>query len=106
MLKEAVQIKEVLARFSAGTSSDAYRVMGCHREVRDGQEGFVFRVWAPHARSVQVLGRFNDWNKDAPLMELIGPGIWERFEPEAKDYDEYKFYIQRPDGTYGFKSDP
>lgn len=99
-------LNDAIARFSAGTSHDAYRFMGCHKEVRDGKEGYVFRVWAPHARSVQVLGRFNDWDTDVPAMDKLTDGIWEQFLPEAKHFDEYKFYIERPDGSFVFKSDP
>ena len=72
----------------------------------DGQEGYVFRVWAPHAKSVRVLGSFNSWDKEAPVMEPIAPGIWERFIPGVQTYDEYKFYIERPDGSFVFRADP
>ena len=99
-------LNDAIARFSAGTSHDAYRFMGCHKEVRDGKEGYVFRVWAPHARSVRVLGRFNDWDTDVPAMDKLTDGIWEQFLPEAKHFDEYKFYIERLDGSFVFKSDP
>lgn len=105
-LKHTEYLNDAIARFTAGTSCDAYRFMGCHKEVRDGKEGYVFRVWAPHARSVRVLGRFNDWDTDAPVMDKMIDGIWEQFVPEAKHFDEYKFYIERPDGSFGFKSDP
>ncbi len=106
MIKKADQLSEAITRFSAGTSSDAYRFMGCHRQTVDGQEGYVFRVWAPHAKSVRVLGRFNDWDKASPVMERIAPAIWERFIPGVQTYDEYKYYIERPDGTFVFRADP
>lgn len=105
-LNHTAYLNDAIARFSAGTSHDAYRFMGCHKEVRDGKEGYVFRVWAPHARSVRVLGRFNDWDTDVPAMDKLTDGIWEQFLPEAKHFDEYKFYIERPDGSFVFKSDP
>ena len=106
MLNKTDYLSDAIARFSAGTSTDAYQFMGCHRQVVDGQEGFIFRVWAPHAKSVRVLGRFNDWDKSSPVMERISPAIWERFIPEAQVYDEYKYYIERPNGTFVFKADP
>ena len=106
MIKKADQLSEAIARFSAGNSVDAYQFLGCHRQTVDGQEGYVFRVWAPHAKSVRVLGRFNDWDKAAPAMERIAPAIWERFIPGVQTYDEYKYYIEKPDGTFVFKADP
>jgi len=102
----ADQLSEAIARFSAGTSTDAYQFMGCHRTTVDGQEGYVFRVWAPHAKSVRVLGQFNNWDKGSPAMERIAPAIWERFIPDVQTYDEYKYYIERPDGTFVFRADP
>ena len=106
MLKKADQLGDAIARFSNGTSSDAYQFLGCHKQAVDGQEGYVFRVWAPHAKSIRVLGRFNDWDKASPAMERIAPAIWERFIPGVEIYDDYKFYIERPDGTFVFRADP
>ena len=105
-MKQSEQLKAALERFSMGESRDAYRFMGCHRQVRKGQKGFVFRVWAPHARSVRVSGSFNDWAQDSPPMEHIGSGIWELFLPGIQVYDEYKYYIERPDGSFVFRGDP
>ena len=106
MIKKTDQLSEAIARFSAGNSADAYQFLGCHRQTVDGQEGYVFRVWAPHAKSVRVLGRFNDWDKESPAMERIAPAIWERFVPGVQTYDEYKYYIEKADGTFVFKADP
>ena len=105
-MNKSDQLSDAISRFSAGTSTDAYQFMGCHRQTVDGQEGYVFRVWAPHAKSVRVLGRFNDWDKAAPVMERISPAIWERFIPGVQTFDDYKYYIEKPDGTFVFKADP
>ena len=105
-MKQSAQLKAALERFSKGESCDAYRFMGCHREVREGQDGYVFRVWAPHAKSVRVTGRFNSWDCQSPTMEPIGSGVWERFIPGVQVFDEYKYYIERPDGSFVFRGDP
>ena len=47
------------AAFYGGTNSEAYRYLGAHRTRRAGKDGYVFRVWAPHAVSVSVIGDFN-----------------------------------------------
>ena len=83
MRVKADQLSDAIKRFSDGTSSDAYQFLGCHRQTVDGQEGYVFRVWAPHAKSVRVLGKFNDWDKGSPAMERIAPAIWERYPRRA-----------------------
>ena len=42
--------------FHIGENYQAYKYMGAHRAVVDGQEGVVFRTWAPNAKSVSVVG--------------------------------------------------
>ena len=95
-------LAQQLVLFSEGKSTDAYRFMGCHKAER----GYVFRVWAPNARSVRVTGRFNKWDTSCPPMKQIGYGIWEQVVEQAELFDEYKYYIQRRDGSFVYKSDP
>ncbi|MGZ9586175.1 1,4-alpha-glucan branching protein GlgB [Paenibacillus marinisediminis] len=92
--------------FHRGANFKAYEWLGCHAHTVKNIEGYIFRVWAPHAKSVRVVGSFNDWNIDAPIMNKLTDGIWEYFAESAKPYDSYKFYIERPDGTFVYKSDP
>ncbi len=105
-MNKSDEFNEALSRFSQGTSTDAYKIMGSHKEIRDGQEGFAFRVWAPHARSVRVAGSFNGWATDGPAMEPLDGGVWEGFVPGLRDFDDYKYYIERPDGSFVFRGDP
>ena len=86
---------------SSGHSDCAYRYLGCHKEG----DFFVFRVWAPNARSVRLLGRFNNWDINVPPM-TCHDGFWEEVSLTAKPSDEYKYYIERPDGSFVFKADP
>ena len=72
---------EALAQFSAGNAVRAQEYMGAHPAVRDGQAGWVFRVWAPHARKVAVMGDFNGWSEEANPMEPLDGGVWEAFLP-------------------------
>ena len=45
--------------FHQGENSHAYDFFGSHKMSVDGKNGVVFRVWAPHAKSVSVVGDFN-----------------------------------------------
>ena len=82
----------------------AYEWMGCHYT---GDEGYVFRVWAPHAGRVSLVGEFNAWDPDALPMSRVGDGsIWECVTQDIREYDVYKYYIEAPGGKGVMKSDP
>ena len=95
-----------LSLFLKGQNFKAYEFLGCHRHTRDEKDGFVFRVWAPHAKSVRVVGDFNGWDTDTKPMEKLSGGIWEYFSAKPEIYDCYKYYIERADGSFVYKSDP
>jgi 1,4-alpha-glucan branching enzyme len=55
--------------------------------------GTTFRVWAPHAGSVSVIGTFNDWDPGAHPLTLEENGFWAADVPDAFPGDEYKYHI-------------
>ena len=55
-----------------GHLPDAYKYFGVHKMVVDGVEGYFFRLYAPMAKEVQVIGDFNDWKGIA--MEKVDIG--------------------------------
>ncbi|MBT8207414.1 MAG: alpha amylase C-terminal domain-containing protein, partial [Acidimicrobiia bacterium] len=59
-----------------------------------GPDGTTFRVWAPNANAVFVLGSFNDWVQDQDALELEGDGYWAGYVEGARPGDEYKFAIE------------
>ncbi len=81
----------------------AYDVLGCHRT----EQGYVFRVWAPNARAVSLVGDFNGWNSTAlPMARVAENGVWECTTADANEYDAYKYYVTRSDGSSVMKADP
>lgn len=93
--------------FHKGENFKAYEFLGCHKHIIGKKEGFIFRVWAPHAKSIRVVGDFNLWNyTQAPAMEKISDSVWECFIEQVQIYDAYKYYIEKQDGTFCYKSDP
>ena len=90
-----------------GKNYKTYEFMGAHKVKRGGTEGYIFRVWAPHAVSVSVVGDFNGWNDEADRMEkLIDDETFELFIPGLKEYDVYKYSITTRDGRKLLKADP
>ncbi len=92
--------------FHEGTDSRAYEFLGSHLTARDGKAGVVFRVWAPDARSVAVMGDFCSWDPAAHPMEKISVGVWELFIPGLKVFDSYKYAIVTRDNRRLEKADP
>jgi len=80
--------------FNEGSHVRLYNHLGCHLGSRDGVDGAWFGVWAPDAKSVSVIGDFNEWNDDSHLLSPRGEsGIWEAFVPGAKPGNSYKFHV-------------
>ena len=80
--------------------------MGAHPFVQDGEQGYLFRVYAPEAEKVSVMGEFNDWNRDADYMTRDEQGIWEKFIPNIPEYAAYKYSVWAKSGDVFDKSDP
>ena len=93
------------ARFHEGTLTDGWRWFGAHPAERRGVQGWMFRVWAPNARSVSVVGDFNDWNPGTHRLKQKGQ-VWEGFIPGLKQYTSYKYAVEGADGQLYFKADP
>ena len=60
--------------FGNGTHYEIYKKMGAHPVTYDGKKGVYFVVWAPHARSVRVVGDFNEWNDETHYMQCNNQG--------------------------------
>lgn len=92
--------------FHQGTAYRAYELMGAHPETRGGESGFVFRVWAPNAKSAYVSGDFNGWSDHSPMRRITSEGLWEAFVPGVHEYDNYKYLIGSNNGKLLYKADP
>lgn len=92
--------------FGQGNHYEIYKKLGAH-EVTAGKKGVYFAVWAPHAKSVSVIGEFNGWDAAADRMERQEPlGIYTVFVPEAKDGQMYKYCIETQSRELIYKADP
>ena len=92
--------------FKQGNNQEAYRYFGAHLCEENGEAGAVFRVWAPHAKAVSIVGDFNSWTPGEHPMEKVTDGIWERFVPGIKQFDVYKYCITTPADELVYKADP
>lgn len=58
--------------------------------------GVSFRLWAPHATKVFLIGSFNRWNETASPLASEKDGFWSTDLPDAKVGDEYRYLIHSP----------
>ncbi len=115
---EIVEMKDPYAAPSILTDFDRYLLgegrhhkmyerLGAQVRVVDNVPGVNFAVWAPNARTVQVVGDFNSWNGREHTAKMHPSlGIWELFVPAAKVGDKYKFRVLNQRGEWVDKCDP
>lgn len=97
----------LLYDFLMGQTIEAYKYFGAHFVKQDGQEGVVFRVYAPLAKEISVIGEFNSWDPRNHRMNKIDEsGVYEIFIPNVKNYQTYKYHILNALGQYVDKQDP
>ena len=89
--------------FHQGTNYQSYKFFGCHKT--DGGK-WVFRVYAPNAKAVSIVGDFNGWDYGKNPMKRFDGGVWECEIDGVEIYDAYKFCITKPDGGTVLKADP
>lgn len=87
--------------FHQGTNFRAYNYFGAHR-TSDGR--IVFRVWAPSADEIFLIGDFNNWSTDTPMERVTEGGVFECFIDFSESF-RYKYLI-RSGGRELYKADP
>ena len=87
--------------FNSYIKSDLYKYLGSFIK----RNSAVFRVWAPNAERVSVVGNFNNWDPSANPMERGTNGVFETEIKGVKDFDTYKYAITN-NGNTVLKSDP
>ncbi len=92
--------------FHQGTNYCSYEYLGCHFGVFQGKKGAFFRVFAPNAQSVSVVGDFNEWDIYLnPMQRIAQSGIWETFIVGITQGRCYKYAIQSAN-KITYKADP
>ena len=98
---------EDLYLFGIGDHHRIYEKLGAHPRAVEDVCGIHFAVWAPNARSVSVIGNFNNWDGRRHPMRLRGSsGIWELFIPDIGEGEIYKFELKTQQGHLYQKIDP
>ena len=88
--------------FNSSIKNDAYEYLGSFLNNNVA----TFRLWAPNALAVSVVGDFNGWTVGANPMSLIADGIWQAQIDNIKNFDNYKYAVTASSGSVTLKSDP
>lgn len=91
-----------LTAFFEGRELNAFDYFGAHKTA----DGIVFRVYAPRAQEIALIGDFNDWDETANPMTIDTDGVWSITVPEADFGDAYKYRILQSNGKTVDKIDP
>jgi len=94
-----------------GRHEQLWQALGSHIINLDGATGKTrgtsFKVWAPNAQAVRVVGDFNHWSGIAHAMRVMGStGVWEIFIPGIEAGAAYKYEILTKAGAWIKKIDP
>lgn len=103
-IKNITKDEVPLYLFHEGTNSHTYEYLGAH--LAKGKT--IFRVWAPHANTVSVVGDFNNWDRTLNPMHLLdnSGGVWISEIENLKQFDTYKYSIEDGEGRIILKADP
>ena len=95
--------------FHEGTARHAYTYLGAHAERdAEGREWVIFRVWAPRARDVSLVGSFTGWGDGEPMERITEGGIFMLALPGERvpDGGLYKYRVIAADGRVLLHADP
>lgn len=95
-----------LYTFGIGENYHLQDFLGAHEAVEQEQGGYYFRVWAPNAEKVEIIGDFTGWYDCPLLLQRHVSGVWEGYSPYAQEGQIYKCLITRQGGQVIEKIDP
>ena len=87
--------------YKKGAEVNAFNVLGAHVQ----EKGVMFRVFAPNAERVSVVGDFNSWNTESHVMNRTGD-VFELFVNGLKDGALYKYAVRDNNYSIVLKCDP
>ena len=90
--------------FHTGLCFDAHHLLGAHPAPEQGPDVWLFRLWAPSARRVQVFGDFNSWSGQDLARDAAG--VWSGYVTGAHQGQFYKYNIQKQNGDWALHTDP
>lgn len=101
-----MRVDERLRKIEKGQDFSLYEYLGAHLASKGGKTGAYFRVYAPHAKQIFVIGDFNNWERTHELKRVKETNVWEVFVEKAKNMQKYKFVVIDEFDNENLKTDP
>lgn len=99
---DQLEMQAAEKRFLTGENFYSQHFLGAHKKG----DQYVFRVWAPEAVMVWLVGNFNQWENSLPMIKRADSEIWEVETNLPQKGQLYKFNIKQKNGREIMKIDP
>lgn len=88
-------------KYLEGKGYDGYKFFGNHKKANNS---YIFRILAPNAKNVYIIGDFNSWIEEK--LRKYSTGVFSKTIKNVKEFDKYLYVIENENGKKYYKLDP
>lgn len=88
-------------KYLEGKGYDGYKFFGNHKKANNS---YIFRILAPNAKNVYIIGDFNSWTEEK--LRKYSTGVFSKTIKNVKEFDKYLYVIEKENGKKYYKLDP
>ncbi|MDU2648569.1 1,4-alpha-glucan branching protein [Anaerococcus vaginalis] len=88
-------------KYLEGEGYDGYKFFGNHKKANNS---YIFRILAPNAKNVYIIGDFNLWTEEK--LRKYSTGVFSKTIKNVKEFDKYLYVIENENGKKYYKLDP
>lgn len=88
-------------KYLEGKVYDGYKFFGNHKKANNS---YIFRILAPNAKNVYIIGDFNLWTEEK--LRKYSTGVFSKTIKNVKEFDKYLYVIEKENGKKYYKLDP
>lgn len=88
-------------KYLEGKGYDGYKFFGNHKKTNNS---YIFRILAPNAKNVYIIGDFNSWTEEK--LRKYSTGVFSKTIKNVKEFDKYLYVIENENGKKFYKLDP
>lgn len=88
-------------KYLEGEGYDGYKFFGNHKKANNS---YIFRILAPNAKNVYIIGDFNSWTEEK--LRKYSTGVFSKTIKNVKEFDKYLYVIEKENGKKYYKLDP